>query len=390
MQTDENVGTSNRWERLKEEIRLALPELGIDQIGFASAAPFTELKQVLLRHREKGFESGFEEPDIERRVNPALSLPEPQSVISIAIAYPSKLNDPPKSEPGAYRGIISRSSWGADYHHVLRDRLKRLEAFISERVPDARMESMVDTGALVDRAVAERAGIGWSAKNCSIISPEWGSWIYLGELITNIPFPPDEPITDQCGSCTKCIDACPTGALVGPGELNSSRCISFVTQTKGFVEDEMKLKIGNRLYGCDTCQVVCPINKGKNWTHQPELQPDPEMVKPLLVPLLSLTNKQFKEQYGSMAASWRGRKPIQRNAIIALGSFKDRSAVPHLAERLEHDERPEIRGTAAWALGRIGGEEADAAIARAMLDEQHPQVLDELRRASASGDAQQE
>ncbi|TMV45142.1 tRNA epoxyqueuosine(34) reductase QueG [Paenibacillus mesophilus] len=371
-------GTREDWAKLKEEIRGALPELGIDKIGFASAEPFTELKHILARHREKGHESGFEEPDLDKRTDPALSLERPQSLISIAIAYPSKLSDPPKSEPGAYRGIISRSSWGEDYHRVLRRRMAMLEAFIAERVPDARMESMVDTGALVDRAVAERAGIGWSGKNCAIITPEWGSWVYLGELVTNIPFPPDKPITDQCGDCTICIDACPTGALVGPGQLNSSRCVSFVTQTKGFVSDEMMRKIGNRLYGCDTCQVVCPVNKGKNWTHQPDLQPDPDKVKPLLKPLLSMTNKQFREQYGEMAASWRGKKPIQRNAIIALGNFRDKSAVPLLAEMLLEDERPEIRGTAAWALGRIGGPEAIAALGEAKRKEAHPEVIERI------------
>jgi epoxyqueuosine reductase len=374
-------GTREHWAKLKEEIQEALPALGIDKIGFASAEPFPELKQLLLRHRERGHESGFEEPDLDKRTDPALSLDRPQSLISIAIAYPSKLTDPPKSEPGAYRGIISRSSWGEDYHRVLRRRMASLEAFIAERVPDARMESMVDTGALVDRAVAERAGIGWSGKNCAIITPEWGSWVYLGELVTNIPFPPDRPITDRCGDCTICIDACPTGALVGPGQLNSSLCVSFATQTKGFVRDDMMRKIGNRLYGCDTCQVVCPVNKGKNWTHQPDLQPDPEKVKPLLKPLLSMTNKQFREQYGDMAASWRGKKPIQRNAIIALGNFRDKSAVPLLAELLNDDERPEIRGTAAWALGRIGGSEALAALNEAKRKEAHPEVAERIRSA---------
>jgi epoxyqueuosine reductase len=382
-------GTREHWARLKEEIQEALPALGIDKIGFASAEPFAELKQILLRHRERGHESGFEEPDLDKRTDPALSLDRPQSLISIAIAYPSKLTDPPKSEPGAYRGIISRSSWGEDYHRVLRRRMASLEAFIAERVPDARMESMVDTGALVDRAVAERAGIGWSGKNCAIITPEWGSWVYLGELVTNIPFPPDRPITDRCGDCTICIDACPTGALVGPGQLNSSLCISFATQTKGFIRDDMMRKIGNRLYGCDTCQVVCPVNKGKNWTHQPDLQPDPEKVKPLLKPLLSMTNRQFREHYGDMAASWRGKKPIQRNAIIALGNFRDKSAVPLLAEMLNDDERPEIRGTAAWALGRIGGAEALAALEEAGRKEAHPEVAERIRSAaeeiSASG-----
>jgi epoxyqueuosine reductase len=377
------AGTREDWMRLKDEIREALPKLGIDKIGFASAEPFAELKERLLKHRELGYESGFEEPDLDKRTDPSLSFERPQSIIAVAIAYPSKLPNPPKSEPGAYRGIISRSSWGEDYHRVLRKRMAALEAFLAERVPDVRTESMVDTGALVDRAVAERAGIGWSGKNCSIITPEWGSWVYLGEMITNIPFPPDTPVTEQCGDCTKCIDACPTGALVGPGQLNSSRCISFVTQTKGLVSDELMRKMGNRLYGCDTCQIVCPVNKGKNWTHQPELKPDAERVKPLLKPLLAMTNKQFAARYGDLAASWRGKKPIQRNAIIALGNFRDATAVPQLAEALLHDPRPEIRGTAAWALGRIGGPEAERALAEAERTEPHPEAAERIRQARA-------
>lgn len=374
--------TRQDWLELKQNILDEAKTLGIDKIGFASADPFVELKQILLEHRAKGHESGFEEPDIERRVRPELSLSEPQSIISIAVAYPSKLADAPRSVPGAYRGDISRSSWGKDYHDVLRDRLARLETFIHERVQDARMQSMVDTGALVDRAVAERAGIGWSGKNCSIITPEFGSWVYLGEMITNIPFPPDVSITDQCGECTLCIDACPTGALVGPGQLNAQRCISFITQTKGMVDDEMKLKIGTRLYGCDTCQVVCPKNKGMNWTHQPELQPDPELAKPLLIPLLTMSNREFKERYGEIAASWRGKKPMQRNAIIALGRYKDKSAVPVLCDLLQSDPRPEIRGTIAWSLSMIGGAEATEAIGQALQREKDETVLHELQKAA--------
>jgi epoxyqueuosine reductase len=377
-------GTSEDWQRLKHEIIEAAPSLGIDKVGFTSADPFTELKHILHDHREKGYESGFEEPDIEKRVHPEHSFDAPESIISIAIAYPSKLTDPPRSEPGAFRGIISRSAWGEDYHQVLRDRLAKLEGFIANRIIDARMESMVDTGALVDRAVAERSGIGWVGKNCAVITPEWGSWVYLGEMITNIPFSADTSIRDQCEDCTICIDACPTGALVGPGQLHASRCISFVTQTKGIVEDELMRKMGNRLYGCDTCQVVCPKNKGKNWTHQPELQPDAEKVKPLLVPLLKMSNKEFKAEYGRSASSWRGKKPIQRNAVIALGNFKDRTAVPILSELLQKDPRAEIRATAAWALGRIGGADAVQALQEAILMEQEPIVLEELTKASAS------
>ncbi|MDQ6423560.1 tRNA epoxyqueuosine(34) reductase QueG [Paenibacillus sp. LHD-117] len=361
---------ADKWQKLKEEMKAAARSLGIDAIGIASADPFVTLKERLIRHRELGHESGFEEPDLDRRTDPSLLFDKPKSIIAIAVAYPSKLVDPPKSEPGARRGIMSRSAWGEDYHKVLRDRLAKLETWLRERVPKLRAESMVDTGALSDRAVAERAGLGWSAKNCSIISPELGSWIYLGEMITNLPLPPDEPVTEGCGSCTKCIDACPTGAIVGPGQLDAQRCISFVTQTKGMVSDEFMRKIGNRLYGCDTCQIVCPENRGKNWTTQPELQPDPELAKPLLIPLLRMGNKEFKARYGHTSSAWRGRKPIQRNAVIALGNFKETSAVPELIHVLTEDPRPVLRGTAAWSLGRIGGEQAEEALRQASRSEQ--------------------
>jgi epoxyqueuosine reductase len=383
----EAIDDGNRmfWYRLKQEMQEAASTLGIDKLGISSAEPFVELKSILVQHRAKGYESGFEEPDLDKRTDPALSLAEPRSIISIAIAYPSKLPDAPRSEPGAYRGIFSRSAWGLDYHQVLRNRLQRLEAWIRERVPTARLESMVDTGALVDRAVAERAGIGWVGKNCCVITPEFGSWVYLGEMITNLPLPSDVPVTESCGDCTLCIDSCPTGALVGPGQLNAQVCISFVTQTKGHIEeDAMKEKIGNRLYGCDTCQIVCPKNKGMNWTHQPELQPDAEQVKPLLLPLLKMSNREFKERFGSSSAAWRGKKPIQRNAILGLGHFKDKTAVPVLRDLLMQDERAEIRASAAWALGRIGGEQAEAAIEEARAKEQHEVVVKELDKAYAS------
>ncbi|QKS46401.1 tRNA epoxyqueuosine(34) reductase QueG [Paenibacillus cellulosilyticus] len=381
MDVEEAAWTGFDWHVLKAELKAAAPSLGIDDIGIASAEPFTELKERLLRHRELGRESGFEEPDIELRTNPSLLFDRPVSIIAIAVAYPSKLPDPPKSEPGARRGIFARASWGMDYHSVLRDRLARLEAWLEERVPGVRMMSMVDTGALSDRAVAERAGLGWSAKNCSIISPKLGSWIYLGETITNLPLPPDTPLEDQCGTCNKCIDACPTGALVGPGQLDSNKCISFLTQTKTMLSDTYMRKIGNRLYGCDTCQIVCPANRGKNWTHQPELQPDPEIAKPLLLPLLTIGNREFKETFGSASGSWRGKKPIQRNAIIALGNFRERSAVPAIIDVLRVDPRPELRGTAAWALGMIGGEEAAEALRIAHTTETNEEASSAIARA---------
>ncbi len=366
--------------QLQQEIIDYSKTIGIDKIGFASASPFEELKSRLLRQQELGYQSGFEPKDIEKRTNPELLLPGAKSIIAIALAYPAKLKDAPRSTRNERRGLFARASWGEDYHHILRDRLQKLEAFIKEKLPDAKLQSMVDTGELSDRAVAERAGIGWSGKNCAIITPEFGSYVYLGEMVTNIPFVPDSPIEDQCGSCRACLDACPTGALVQGGQINAQKCISFLTQTKDFIPDEFRTKIGNRLYGCDSCQTACPKNKGIDFHFHEEMKPEPEVVKPLLKPILSISNRDFKETFGSLSGSWRGKKPIQRNAIIALGHFKDNSAIPELTKVLKDDPRPVLRGTAAWALGKIGDESAIEILKEASLKEKDAQVLQEIEK----------
>ncbi|MBM7604350.1 epoxyqueuosine reductase [Metabacillus crassostreae] len=370
-------------EQFKQEVIEYSKEIGIDKIGFTSAGLFEELKQRLIAQQELGYQSGFEEADIEKRVTPVKLLPKASSIISIALAYPSKLKDAPKSTKEDRRGIFCRASWGQDYHTVLRDRLKKLEEFLKERIPDIQLKSMVDTGELSDRAVAERAGIGWSGKNCSIITPEFGSYVYLGEMITNFPFPPDQPMEDQCGSCRKCIDVCPTGALVQPGQLDSSKCIAFLTQTKGFLADEYRTKIGNRIYGCDTCQTVCPINKGKDFHFHEEMEPDPEIAKPKLKPLLTISNREFKEKYGHISGSWRGKKPLQRNAILALAHFKDKTATQDLIMLVHQDPRPVIRGTAAWALGKIGEASVEAELLKAFEKEKDEQVREEIQKGLA-------
>ncbi|AJK86437.1 tRNA epoxyqueuosine(34) reductase QueG [Lysinibacillus fusiformis] len=354
--------------------------IGVDKIGFTTAAPFTELKNRLRRQQELGYQSGFEESDIEKRTEPLQLLNEAESIVSIAVAYPSRMQNAPIGKKGARRGIFCRASWGVDYHTAIRERLKLLSAWLEERVEGVRIESMVDTGALVDRAVAERAGIGWSGKNCSIITPEFGSYVYLGELITNIPFSPDKPMEDECGECRLCLDVCPTGALIQGGQLDAQRCIAFLTQTKGTLPDEFRSHIGNRLYGCDTCQTVCPKNKGKiNWIHE-EFMPDPELAKPLLTPLLTISNREFKAKFGHVSGSWRGKKPIQRNAILALAHFKEEAAIPDLINLLKNDDRPVIRGTSAWALGKIGGEQAKSALYDAEANEQDEEVLHEIHK----------
>lgn len=367
-------------EQLQTELIEYAKSIGVDKIGFTHASPFNEMKNRLKRQQELNYQSGFEESDIEKRTEPLKLLDGAESIVAIALAYPSKMENAPVGKKGARRGIFARASWGIDYHVAVRERLQLIEEWLKERVPDVKIKSMVDTGELVDRAVAERAGIGWSGKNCSIITPEFGSYVYLGEMITNIPFAPDEAIESECGDCTLCLDVCPTGALVSPGQLNSQRCVAFLTQTKDFMPDEFRREIGNRIYGCDTCQTVCPKNKGKtNWIHE-EFKPDPELTKPLLKPLLNMSNKEFKMKFGAMSGSWRGKKPIQRNAIIALAHFKEEEAVPDLIEIMKKDERPVLRGTAAWAIGKIGGPLAKESLLSAKRKEKDPEVLEEIEK----------
>ncbi|MGW8036011.1 tRNA epoxyqueuosine(34) reductase QueG [Staphylococcus xylosus] len=365
--------------QLKQDVIDYAHTIGIDSIGFTTADPFDEMKQKLVDYHAKGYASGFEESDIELRTEPTLTLPTARSIIAIAVGYPNKLKGAPKSTRGDRRGMFARASWGQDYHSIMRKRLDKLADYLRYRVEGVEIQSMVDTGALSDRAVAERAGLGYVGRNGFVINPELGTWTYLGEMLVSLPFPPDDPLLDSCGDCTICVDRCPTGALVGDGQLNSQKCISFLTQTKGYLADEYRYKIGNRLYGCDTCQQVCPRNKGINTQHD-DIVLEPEILKPRLVPLLKMSNKEFKNTYGHLAGAWRGKKPIQRNAIVALAHFKEESAIPDLQDVALNDPRPMIRGTAYWAIGQIQGENA-----RSFIEQQYQNELEEVQQEMLKG-----
>lgn len=366
---------------LKEEIIAYSKEIGIDKIGFASVDVFTELKERLIVQEQLNYASGFEKGTLEERTEPSRYLKNAKSIIAIALAYPSRILDPPKSTRENRRGIFCRASWGEDYHGVLKNRLEKLATFIQAKSPNFVYKTMVDTGELSDRAVAERAGIGFSGKNTMIITEEFGSFVYLGEMITNIPFIPDHPVEDSCGDCRICLDACPTGALVQGGQLNAKQCLAFQTQTKGFLDEEFKEKIGTRLYGCDTCQAVCPRNKGIDFHLHEEFEPEPEVAKPKLKPMLTMSNREFREKFGHVSGFWRGKKPLQRNAIVALAHYKDKTAMDDLISVMVKDVRPEIRGTAVWALGKIGSETALNAIKGALEKEKNEQVIVEMEKA---------
>lgn len=380
-------------ELLKQAIIKASQEIGIDKIGFTTADNFEHLRPSLVAQKAAGHTTGFEHQNLDERLNPDQIFDQPQSIIAIALAYPTRIKQrPPRTEN--IRGQFARASWGIDYHRILDDKMAQLITAIKQLATknnDIKFKPMVDTGELIDVAVAQRAGLGFIGRNGLLITEEFGSFVYLGEIITNIEFTPDEPIANQCGTCTRCIDACPPSALLGDGRLNGQRCLSYQTQTKNLMPKEFRPMIRNVIYGCDICQIVCPFNKGKNFHFHPEMEPDPEAVMPELVPMLTMSNKEFKVKFGPMSGSWRGKKPLQRNAIIALVNSKATNTIPQLLEVIDHDPRPVIRATAAWAVVELSDLRNEALLnfltsartKETSVAEIDPEILDEYDQAIA-------
>lgn len=356
--------------QLKEALRRYAAGVGIGLLAVASAAPFQSERALLQERAVRGWLSPFEPSDIERRCNPDLLLPGAKSLIAIAVPY---WRPDEESQPDEPRGWISRSGRGVDYHRVLREKLQQIADFLQRHFPDARSLICVDTAPPLDRAVAARAGLGFLGKHGSLITEPYGTWVFLGELLTTVELPPDPPVEMDCGRCRLCLDACPTGALVEPYVLDPARCISQVTQERGGIPFEFREAMGDRLYGCDTCQDVCPHNAAEPRRYarrQAARQaggetagvPDPSepfepfaavTARPSLAQMLAMTKGQFKAWFAPSGAGWRGKTVLQRNAVIALGNAGDASAMPLLEQTLRQDSRPVLRGHAAWGLGRL-------------------------------------
>ena len=360
---------------LKDRIIQLSQEIGISKIGFTTADDFAYLEKSLRAGVEEGRTTGFEHKNIEERLDPKLSLASARTIISIALAYPRRL--PQQPQKTAYRrGKITPNSWGLDYHYILQDKLERLARGIEELTADFEYKGMVDTGALVDTAVARRAGIGFIGKNGLVISKEFGSYMFLGELITNLELEPDQPVDYDCGDCNRCVEACPTSCLLGDSTMDARRCLSFQTQDKGMMELEFRKKIKTVIYGCDICQICCPYNKGID--SPPVVDIDPDLAQPELIPFLDLTNGQFKEKFGLIAGSWRGKNILQRNAIIALANAHDRSAIPKLLEIIDKGQNPIHAATAIWALGELVKDPSEELVAFIEgLQSDHPDILAE-------------
>ena len=331
--------------------------IGFDLVGVADASPFVEAEQVFKRRRDAGYLERWNYPDavIEDNCRPARVLPGARSIICTATTYYSDVGPHDPQAPGL-RGAVSNYAWGQDYHFVIRRWLARLAAFIEGEYPGTRCLSSVDTGPTVDRAAAVRAGLGWFGKSANLLTREFGSYVFLAELVTTLELEPDRPLETNCGHCTDCIARCPTGAIGPDGAVDARRCISDLTQTKGIIPTELRKAVGNRLWGCDTCQTICPVNSRKAAARHPEFAPLPHVGTSMDLPsVLRMTKSEFRRWFGPTAMAWRGKAVLQRNAAVALGNSRDARAVPHLIAALG-DRKPLVRGHAAWALGELGRE----------------------------------
>ena len=264
-------------------------ELAIDIIGFTNAEPLNDIKGYLEYRRDNNINTEFEEADIDLRIDPNLTLPDCKSIIVLAMSYNV---DYKKDKSDIIEGSLSRSSWGRDYHNVLKEKIEELSYELSKEI-DFNYRCFVDTGPLVDRELAKKAGIGYYGKNCSIINKEYGSFIFIGYILTDLDIDTQEELEDNCGDCNLCIKACPTGALNGDYTMNPRICISYLTQTKEIIAEELLEKMGNKIYCCDTCQLVCPKNKGVKKSRHIEFIPENTSGIIDIEELLSMSNRQI-------------------------------------------------------------------------------------------------
>ena len=365
-------------------------EVGFDLVAVTDAAEFAEDRATALSRIDEGMMDGlpwFTKERVGRGSDPEELLPGARSIICLGLNYYPDSED--SETPGT--GRIARYARGRDYHRLMKRRMRRLVIALSEHplLQDAGMNIgarwFVDDGPMLDRAAAVRAGLGWFGKNGNVLNPSFGSWLLLGQIITNLELTPDAPLSKTCGQCTRCIPACPTDAIVAPYVVDNRRCISYLTiEHKGAIPHELRESMGNWVFGCDICQEVCPVNRKAKAADDPNFgRRDLSALD--LIELLEMTEADFRQRFGGtpiMRAKWAG---IQRNACVALGNVGDTSAVPALARAVSVSGglAPLVRQHAAWALGRIGGPEARAALDSARATERDESALCEIRQALA-------
>jgi epoxyqueuosine reductase len=327
--------------KIKEKARA----IGFDLVGITSAhipqhAPEFQHWLASDFHGEMGYMA----KNAQKRVNPSKVLSDARSMVVVGLTYHA-------GDHGT-AGRVARYAWGArDYHHVLSEKLKQLSAAIDELGgPDTRSLWYVDTGPILERDFAQRAGVGFIGKHTNLISRQLGNWIFLGEVLTNLELPPDPPEREYCGTCHRCVDACPTRAIVGPYQLDARLCISYLTiELKGSIPVELRPLIGDHLFGCDDCLEVCPWNRFAKLSPAREFQ---RREMPPLTEFLSWDEQKFHDFFRGTPILRIKRRGFLRNVCVVLGNIGDASVLPAL-ERACNDIEPLVREHAGWAAGQI-------------------------------------
>ena len=374
---------------LERKVKSLALSLGFDRVGIANAAPFERDEEAATQRVRDGLMDGlpwYTEERVHRMNRPELLLEDARSVISMAANYntgPPSSEHPESQSP---RGRVARYAWGRDYHNVIKARLRRF----ARELPDAvgqpvRTRYFVDDGPMNDRAAAERSGVGWFGKNTNILTPTHGSWVFLAQVVTDLELKPDPPLKKTCGECIRCIPACPTDAIVAPYVVDNRKCISFLTiELRGPIPRELRPLMGDWVFGCDICQDVCPVNRKAPLSDEPDFEKRHDFDAPDLIPLLDLDEEAFRKRFEGSPIRRAKREGLQRNVCVALGNIGDPIAIPALAAALNSDSTL-VRSHAAWALGRIGNDEARVALKQALETEEDTKVRGEIASALSTG-----
>ena len=363
---------------LTERIGSRALALGFDKVGFSRAEPLGPRSGL-----EKWLEAGHQgemhwmSRNAAKRQDPSLILAEVRTVLSVAVNY----HHPLDHSENPRHGKISRYAWGLDYHRLLKARLKNLAGWIAENLPPANGLFYSDTGPVMDKVWAHRSGLGWIGKHSNLVTRDLGSWLFLGEILLDLELPETRESGNFCGSCRRCLDACPTGAIVAPYVVDSRLCISYLTiELRGPVPLELRPLIGTRIFGCDDCQDVCPWNRFAQPSREKDFYPAPGNQAPVLMELMQISRQEFHQRFRLSPIRRCGYAGFLRNVAIALGNSGLPEAVPSLKTALHHTETL-VRRHAAWALGRIGDREARSELLQATRTESDPCVRSEIRLA---------
>ncbi|MDG2075481.1 MAG: tRNA epoxyqueuosine(34) reductase QueG [Arenicellales bacterium] len=342
--------------RLREKIERWARELGFQSLGISSGQ-LTQAESHLLEWLDRGYHGTmtYMSRHGSARTRPHELLPGTVRIISVRMDYrPEDVVDSLAGLEDLRNGYVARYAVGRDYHRLMRRRLQRLADHIADAIGPFLYRAFTDSAPVMEKPLASHAGLGWIGKHTNLINKNAGSFFFIGELYTDLPLPVDEPVTDHCGECSRCITACPTGAIVGPYQLDARRCISYLTiELKGSIPIELRASIGNRIFGCDDCQLVCPWNRFSQPTEEIGFALNPQFAAPPLVSLLAWDEDQFLRNTSGTALRRITHEQWLRNVAVAIGNGpRDQAALDILTNRLAHPS-PMVREHVVWALAQL-------------------------------------